>query len=174
MVLSILLVVASFPLLLGGAVLFTNSVEWLGARLGLGHGPTGSVLAAVATTLPESVIPVVAILAGEASGQIAIGAIIGAPFLLGMAVVRLSALAFRKRRKRGTALDLDQRATRRDLLVFLPLRRCYWYWVMARTRGGRSREGAASNRTTTCVACTSTAGGNSHARRWCGSRRLPG
>jgi len=124
MVLSILLVVASFPLLLGGAVLFTNSVEWLGARLGLGHGPIGSVLAAVATALPESVIPVVAILAGEASGQIAIGAIIGAPFLLGtlgMAVVGLSASAFRKRRERGTALDLDQRATRRDLLVFLPL-----------------------------------------------------
>jgi cation:H+ antiporter len=124
MVLSILLVVASFPLLLGGAVLFTNSVEWLGARLGLGHGPIGSVLAAVATALPESVIPMVAILAGEASGQIAIGAIIGAPFLLGtlgMAVVGLSALAFRKRRERDTALDLDQRATRRDLLVFLPL-----------------------------------------------------
>jgi cation:H+ antiporter len=124
MVWSIVLLVVSFPLLLGGAVLFTNSVEWLGTRLGLSQGPIGSVLAAVATALPESVIPVVAILTGEASGPIAIGAIIGAPFLLGtlgMAVVGGSALVFRRRRERGTRLDLDQRATRRDLLVFLPL-----------------------------------------------------
>src|SRR5262245_43067983 len=124
MVWPIVLVLASFPLLLGGAVLFTNSVEWLGARLGLGHGPIGSVLAAVATALPESVIPVAAILAGETSGQIAIGAIVGAPFLLGtlgMAVVGLSAAAFRKLRERDADLDLEQRATRRDLLVFLPL-----------------------------------------------------
>lgn len=124
MIWPILLVVASFPLLLGGAILFTNSVEWLGSRLGLGHGPVGSVLAAVATALPESVIPVVAILAGEQSGAIAIGAIIGAPFLLGtlgMTVVGVSAALFRKRRERGAVLRLDRRATRRDLLVFLPL-----------------------------------------------------
>jgi cation:H+ antiporter len=124
MIWHIVFVIVSFPLLLGGAVLFTNSVEWLGKRLGLGNGPIGSVLAAVATALPESVIPVVAILAGQTSSQIAIGAIIGAPFLLGtlgMAVVGLSAAAFRKRRDRGAELSLDQQATRRDLLVFLPL-----------------------------------------------------
>jgi cation:H+ antiporter len=124
MVWHILLVVASFPVLLGGAVLFTNSVEWLGSRLGLGHGPIGSVLAAVATALPESVIPVVAILAGETRGQIAIGAIVGAPFLLGtlgMGLVGLSAALFRKRREHGTVLTLDRLATRRDLVVFLPM-----------------------------------------------------
>jgi cation:H+ antiporter len=54
---NILLVVVSCPLLLGGAVVFTNAVEWLGSRLGLSHGPIGSVLAAVATAMPESVIP---------------------------------------------------------------------------------------------------------------------
>jgi cation:H+ antiporter len=124
MIWNILLVALSFPLLLGGAVLFTNSVEWLGARLGLGHGPIGSVLAAVATALPESVIPVIAILTGETGGQIAIGAIIGAPFLLGtlgMAVVGLSALGFRGRRAQGTALRLDRGSTRRDLAVFVPM-----------------------------------------------------
>lgn len=124
MQLNLLLVLLSFPVLLAGAVLFTNSVEWLGSRLGLGHGPVGSILAAVATALPESVIPVLAILAGESSGGIAIGAIIGAPFLLGtlgMAVVGLSALGFRGRRDQGTRLRLDRDATRRDLFVFLPV-----------------------------------------------------
>ena len=121
---NILLVALSFPLLLGGAVLFTNSVEWLGSRLGLGHGPIGSVLAAVATALPESVIPVIAILTGETGGEIAIGAIIGAPFLLGtlgMAVVGLSALGFRRRRAQGSGLRLDRGSTRRDLTVFVPM-----------------------------------------------------
>src|ERR1044072_6382823 len=104
MVWNILLVALSFPLLLGGAVLFTNSVEWLGARLGLGRCPRGPVLAAVATALPESAIPVIAILTGETGGQIAIGAIIGAPFLLGTpgtAVVGPCRIAFPRPRAPG-------------------------------------------------------------------------
>ena len=46
------LLVASFALLLGGALVFTNAVEWAGARMGLGTGAVGSLLAAVATALP--------------------------------------------------------------------------------------------------------------------------
>src|SRR5919202_1938601 len=73
-----------------GAVLFTNSIEILGERLGLGQGAIGSVLAAVATALPETMIPIVAILGAlilggdpsSASAKIGIGAILGAPFLL--------------------------------------------------------------------------------------------
>ncbi len=121
--LSVLLVLASFAAILVGAVLFTNAVEWVGARLNLGHGAVGSVLAAVATAMPESVIPVVAIVTGAEAGPIAIGAIIGAPFLLGtlgMALVGLSAWAYRRRRDQGVRLHLDRTATRRDLTVFLP------------------------------------------------------
>jgi cation:H+ antiporter len=121
---SVLLVLVSFAVILGGALLFTNAVEWLGIRLHLGHGAVGSVLAAVATAMPESVIPVVAIISGDEEGSVAIGAILGAPFLLGtlgMAVVGIAALVYRRRRTEGTRLRLDQRATRRDLVVFLPV-----------------------------------------------------
>ena len=45
-----------------GAERFTNAVEWFGHKLGLGEGAVGSVLAAVGTALPETTIPVVAIL----------------------------------------------------------------------------------------------------------------
>ena len=48
-----LLLALSFALLLAGAVVFTNAVEWGGLRLGLGAGAVGSLLAAVATALPE-------------------------------------------------------------------------------------------------------------------------
>lgn len=122
MAVTIVLLAVSFVLLLGGAVVFTNAIEWVGVRLNLGHGAVGSILAAVATALPESVIPIVAIIAGQTSGQVATGAIIGAPFLLGtlaMALVGISALGFRRRREQGSDLRLHQESTRRDLLVFL-------------------------------------------------------
>jgi cation:H+ antiporter len=115
------LLVVSFAVMVAGAAVFTNAVEWAGLRLGLGHGAVGSVLAAVATAMPESLIPVVAIVQGRQAGQIAVGAIVGAPFLLGtlaMAVCGVAALAYRARR--GTArLRPDRDATARDLLVVL-------------------------------------------------------
>jgi cation:H+ antiporter len=121
---TILLLLLSFVMILAGAYAFTNAVEWAGVRLGLGHGAVGSVLAAVATALPESTIPVIAILSGEESGQIAIGAIVGAPFLLatlGMVVVGATAVLTRSRRETGTRLRLHRRSTVRDLAVFLVL-----------------------------------------------------
>jgi cation:H+ antiporter len=107
--------------LLAGAYIFTNAVEWAGVRLNLGHGAVGSVLAAVATAMPESLIPVVAIISGEQTGEIAIGAIIGAPFLLGtlaMAIIGVAAVGFRGRRGRNH-LDVDRRSSSRDLGFFL-------------------------------------------------------
>jgi cation:H+ antiporter len=117
---------SAFVLIVGGAIGFTNAVEWLGNRLDLGEGAVGALLAAVGTALPESIIPVVALLAsGSAeSEQIAIGAIIGAPFLLGtlaMLLVVGSAHVFRARREQGIELELEERATRRDLTWFVAL-----------------------------------------------------
>ena len=81
---TVLELLGAFVLIICGAIGFTNAVEWLGQRMNLGAGAVGALLAAVGTALPESVIPIVALLGdgGEESEQIAIGAIIGAPFLL--------------------------------------------------------------------------------------------
>jgi cation:H+ antiporter len=119
---SYLLLVAAFALLLGGAVVFTNAIEWAGVRLQLGSGAVGSVLAAVATALPESVIPVIAIISGDESGEIAIGAILGAPLLLAtlaMLLVGLSTHLWSGRREQDAELDVDVSTTVRDLVVFL-------------------------------------------------------
>ncbi len=113
-----LLLLVAFALLLGGAVLFTNAVEWAGIRLNLGTGAVGSILAAVATALPESVIPILAILSGTASDEIAIGSILGAPFLLGtlaMLLVGLSTHLFSERRDQDTRLEVHGPTTARDL-----------------------------------------------------------
>ena len=129
---TIIELVVSLVAILGAAILFTNAVEMLGDRLNLGSGAVGSVLAAVGTALPETMIPVVALIgaalagesAGEAASEIGIGAILGAPFLLAtlaLFLVGASALGFRGRRQNGTEIVIEQRTTRRDIVYFLVL-----------------------------------------------------
>jgi hypothetical protein len=77
---DLLLLIASFAVILAGALLFTNAVEWIGYRLKLGDGAVGSLLAAVGTAMPETLIAIVALLEGSKSEDVAIGAIVGAPF----------------------------------------------------------------------------------------------
>ena len=120
---NLILLAASFAVILAGALLFTNAVEWLGRRLSIGEGAVGSLLAAVGTAMPESLIPVVAVIqGGEGSEDVAIGAIVGAPFLLAtiaMMLVGLSALAYRRRRPQGRHLKAHVPTLDRDLTVFL-------------------------------------------------------
>jgi cation:H+ antiporter len=115
--------------ILVGAAFFTNAVEILGARLGLQQGAVGSLLAAVGTALPESMIAVVAIMepvvtdgATEEGAEIGVGAILGAPFMLAtlaLFVVGTSALVYRRRRSQGRALDVDEETIARDVGYFL-------------------------------------------------------
>ena len=71
---DIVILIASLGVILLGAELFTNGIEWFGHRLNLAEGAVGSVLAAVATAMPETLIPVIAIigpaLAGHAPGNV--------------------------------------------------------------------------------------------------------
>src|SRR2546426_6095726 len=102
---DIALIVGAFVLILAGAEVFTNGVEWLGIKLRISHGATGSILAAFGTATPETLIPIIAILFTNTadSDQIGVGAILGAPFMLGtlvMLLIGITAFAFRKRRQR--------------------------------------------------------------------------
>src|SRR5688500_7870273 len=120
---DVVLLAASFAIILAGALFFTNAVEWAGHRLEMGEGATGSILAAVGTAMPETLIPIVAIVGGaEGAEDVAVGAIVGAPFLLAtvaMALVGVSALIFRGRREQGLELAADAETLDRDLIFFL-------------------------------------------------------
>jgi cation:H+ antiporter len=104
---TILELVLSAVAIVVAAALFTNAVEIIGDRQDLDKGSIGSVLAAVGTALPETMIPIVAVVAiiftgSTAAGEVGVGAILGAPFLLAtlaMFVVGVSALGFRRRRE---------------------------------------------------------------------------
>lgn len=120
---AIILLAVSFALILAGALFFTNATEWLGKRLNLGEGAVGSLLAAVGTAMPETLIPIIAVLGGqEEADDVAVGAIIGAPFLLAtlaMAIVGISAHVWRDKRDQGLKLAADVPTLDRDLTFFL-------------------------------------------------------
>jgi cation:H+ antiporter len=117
------LLIASLFVILLGAELFTNGVEWIGEGFGLSEGVVGSVLAAVGTALPETLLPLVAILSGHATGdQIGTGAILGAPFMLttlAMVVVGVSVLVAARGGRRSLDLRIDRGVIRQDLGYFL-------------------------------------------------------
>ena len=122
-------------------MIFSNAVEWLGAKLNLSHGITGSLLAAVGTALPETIVPLVAIfwginketlikiLNGETTqslasvNSISIGAIIGAPFMLSTVAFFLIGLSswlyFKTGRRKSKIINMDQTVLERDLIFFL-------------------------------------------------------
>ncbi|MCL2491110.1 MAG: hypothetical protein FWF36_10425, partial [Propionibacteriaceae bacterium] len=63
---------------------FVNAVEWLGQRLRIGAMAVGTVLAAIGTALPESVVTLVAVTSGTTPERkdIGVGAALGGPLVL--------------------------------------------------------------------------------------------
>jgi cation:H+ antiporter len=106
------------------AELFTNGVEWLGQRLNLSQGVVGSVLAAVGTALPETLIPFVAVIffGGAQGHDVGIGAIAGAPFMLSTLTLCLCGISmwfFARRGRRPTELKISRGILSRDLRFFI-------------------------------------------------------
>ncbi|RTZ58444.1 MAG: sodium:calcium antiporter [Gammaproteobacteria bacterium] len=115
---EVVLFFASLIGILISAELFTNAVEDIGDRLNLSHGVVGSLLAAVGTALPETLVPIVALLFGSPSAKehIANGAILGAPFMLatlGFLIIGLSSIL-----RGDKVINTDTFLIRRDLTFF--------------------------------------------------------
>jgi len=122
--LDLLILLAAFLIILAGAELFTNGIEWFGRKLGLAEGAVGSVLAAVGTALPETMIPIIAILfAGqEHSDEIGVGAILGAPFMLAtlaMFVTGLAVVVQARKREAGDVMPVDTKVLGADIRTFV-------------------------------------------------------
>lgn len=125
-------------LIVFACVVFTNAIEHLGEKLNLSEGAVGSVLAAVGTALPETIVPLVAIiggyLAGESiaeSNEIGIGAILGAPFMLGTLaffVTGLAVLFYTKTGRRTSDMPVNTTVMFRDLHYFAL---CYFIAIVS-------------------------------------------
>ena len=116
------LLIISLGIILIGAEAFTNGIEWLGRRLKLGAGAVGSIFAAVGTALPETMVPIMAILGGGVGpegAEIGIGAILGAPFMLATVAFFITGVAALFFRRRNVPLRLDAKVVKHDLKFFL-------------------------------------------------------
>lgn len=121
-----LMIVVAFVVILVGCDIFTNSIEWLGKKLDLNEGILGSVFAAVGTALPETLIPVVAVVFGSAADShahdVGIGAIIGAPFMLAtvaMLVTGTAVFIFTRQGRRNHTMQVNSKILSRDVRFFL-------------------------------------------------------
>lgn len=117
--------VMSLLLILISCELFTNGIEWLGKELKVGDGVVGSIFSAIGTCLPETMVPVIAILFfknNTESIDIAIGAITGAPFMLSTLaffVTGASVLIFSNKRRTGMRMNANKNILRRDISFFI-------------------------------------------------------
>ena len=117
---AVLLLLIALAVILASAELFTNGVEWFGRRYELGEGAVGSVLAAVGTALPETLVPIIAIVftGGQAADDVGVGAILGAPFMLAsltMVVTAAAVVIFTWQGRRELAVTANEKVMRRDL-----------------------------------------------------------
>ncbi len=124
---NVLELLVALVIILVAAELFTNGIEWFGHKLNLAEGAVGSVLAAVGTALPETMIPLVAIIASTRADDpsitqhIGVGAILGAPFMLStlaMFVTGVGVIGWARRRKSGRQMVVDTRVLGMDIRYF--------------------------------------------------------
>ncbi len=124
MTVDILTLIFYLVVIVAASEIFTNAVESIGKGLNLSEGVSGSIFAAVGTALPETIVPLVAVLSGrgeQVNEEVGVGAILGAPFMLSTLAVFLAGAAawsFGKRRKK-TTIDPERSGLQRDLRFFL-------------------------------------------------------
>ena len=124
MIIEVFLLFFSLGLILLCAEFFTNAVEYIGTKLSLSQAVVGNLIAAVGTALPETIIPIVAIIfhKGKGGEEIGIGAIIGAPFMLitmGMFLVGSGILCGNLLKTRKYVLPVEKNIFIKDMKFFL-------------------------------------------------------
>jgi cation:H+ antiporter len=124
---DIITLILSIAAILLCAELFTNGIEWFGHIFKLSERTIGSVLAAIGTSLPETVVPFIAVICfGKSHGDdVSIGAITGAPFMLitlAFAACGAAAWFFSQKKRQSSKLNMDSSIVVRNLQLFLA---CY-------------------------------------------------
>ena len=124
--LTALEVLGALLLLVVASDAFTNAVEWIGVLFGLTRSAVGAVVAAIGSSLPETMVAIVALLVlrDPTSQAVGIGAVLGAPFMLAtvvFAIIGATALFRRQQQpqfQRG-ALDVQVGSVEVGLTLFL-------------------------------------------------------
>lgn len=126
----LLLTVSGMVLIVLAADYFTNGVEWLGYHLHLEEGAVGSLLAALGTALPETLVPVMAIIFGQGHSEnaIGLGAILGAPFMLATIGFSVIGVGLWASRRKSRTLNVPTAGPMTDDLGFFFWLLQWWSW----------------------------------------------
>jgi cation:H+ antiporter len=121
---STIFLVLSLAIILFAAEGFTNGVEIFGKRFSFSQAVVGSILAAVGTALPETILPIVAISSGNRSSvkDIGVGAILGAPFMLSSVaffLIGITVISSHLRKHHRFEILVEPDSTKRDLGFFI-------------------------------------------------------
>ncbi len=103
---------------------FVNAVEWLGVQLKMGTIAIGTVLAAIGTALPESVVTLVAVTMGKTAQakDIGVGAAMGGPLALATIAYAVSGyMLLRKKSGSQSLKSVDLRQLPNDQKWFLAI-----------------------------------------------------
>ncbi|ADN51849.1 sodium:calcium antiporter [Vulcanisaeta distributa] len=110
----ILYIIAGFFSVLIGGWLFTNAMEYISHRYGVGASFVGAVLSPILTSLPELMVFLVAFLIyGGVSGEdVAVGTVIGEPFVVSTIVYPMifiiAIIGFYLRYRSDVVLEVDK------------------------------------------------------------------
>ena len=129
MFISTIFLLLGLLLILIASEFFTNGIESLGEKFSLKQAVVGSILAAIGTAMPETLLPVVALIffgskAGSSGSEIGIGAILGAPFMLAtlaFLVVSCAVIIGVLQKKRKFEFNVETQSATRDLSFFIPM-----------------------------------------------------
>lgn len=110
-------------IILLAAELFTNALEYFGQHIKISSGVTGSIFAAIATALPETLVPILAVCSGtsnhEVNQEISVGAILGSSLMLStLSTALLGISAIHPRGLMGRIVP-EKTGLHRDLHFFL-------------------------------------------------------
>jgi cation:H+ antiporter len=118
-----LILIGALLLILASAETFTNALEHIGERFKISEGVTGSIFAAVGTALPETMVPVIAILSTAGTQQVreevGVGAILGAPLMLSTIALFIVAIFAAQRRGWRGQFHPERTGMQRDLIWFI-------------------------------------------------------
>jgi len=110
-------------LILIAAEIFTNALEHMGQKMNISEGVTGSIFAAVGTALPETSVPIIALLfpsgSIETSHDIGVGSILGAPLMLSTIALGLIGLFSLSKRGFAGQFVIERTGMKRDLDFFI-------------------------------------------------------
>jgi cation:H+ antiporter len=124
MITTILIMITAALIIYFSCELFVNGIEWVGTAFNISQNVVGSVLAAIGTALPESIVTFIAVVFGVTSSQkdIGVGAALGGPLVLstlGYAAIGISIIIFSGSRKIGSSINVNMQKLARNQIWFM-------------------------------------------------------